>query len=1402
MPLAAGKFGLHQHQRRGAVVDAAGVAGGHGGLLVFGEGGPQFGECFHGGAGSRMFVRVKVDRVLPPLRHIDGEQFVVEEVHFVGERPPLLTEYRKSILLVTADVELPREILGRFAHAVRMMHLGECRVGEPPPDRRVVHVEFAIKGPLALGHDEGSAAHALDAAGDEHISAVCFDHPRGDVDCFEPRSAQPVDGASADADRKARKKGGHAGDVAVVFARLIRRAEVDIFDRSRIDACSLHGVLDGMRGQIIRPDTAQDAAIAAKGRAKGGNDGGATCHAEGDCSVAASAGRPRWYRGPVNDYQSKVQQLASEAMQIPETGQDAWLADVCGGDEALIEDVRSEVRMMSGEDATLESGSGDHTPMPTIPAASSRLPESIGEFTVRRLLGVGGMGIVYEAAQSSPQRRVAVKVMKHGVASGSALRRFQMEAQTLGRLHHSGIAQIYEAGTWDDGSGGVPYFAMEYIVGAKSLTAYAAEKNLSISDRIELFTSICDAIHHGHQKGIIHRDLKPGNILVDRQGNCKVIDFGVARSTDADIAVTTQQTDVGAIVGTLQYMSPEQCQADPDLIDTRCDVYALGVLLYELLAEQVPYELKGLPIYEAAKVVREESPTRMTTINSSLKGDLETIVSKAMVKDPDHRYQSALELKQDLERYLKGDPISARPLSLTYQLSLLVRRNRAAVVGVLAVAAVLVLATILSVVLAVRANLAEDAAIAAQVQAEAELSKSKAGQEFLAHILGMASPRNAQGRTLNTRQVLREAAVGIDTRFAGLPELAAETRLTIGELMFELQMFDDADQQLTSGMAAIEALHGPDDSRILHALAVMGRMRTDQGRPRQADQVTLDAIERARRALPENDPILIEAMASRVLALVFLTRFSEAVELSGEWLDTARRRYDDEHPQTLEAMTHHAYMLMRLSSLESDEEARDRMLEDGTALLQSASETSERILGGKHPITLQANAFLALRRWVSAADEQREDGQELALYRATEALQNVLGEDHAVVLEIVHLHGVLMFMVGAGTDDDELVSQSEVLLSRAYDGYQRRFGPDNPLTQEVMIWLGQARTAISGEIVAVEALRGTYEQLLAQHAPDHHSVINARANLAVMLLQTGNIAEGEPLLQTTIEHIAAILGPYHIQISQCKALLVEAFLEHNQIDRGLAETKAWLSEIQSHFGIESKEAIQHQVAAARCFERAERRDESLSLFEKASDAARTHLDPGSDIRAEAVRHYAAALLTRDQPEPAMDLIDEAIEHSDAEEEPDPANVMRLQVLRADALVRLDRDSEARTIVQPLLVDGEDDPSKVLEVVAYMLARESLRLLELDVDAVMAAALRSHERGEEGSGHVVAKLYAARGEHAEAVRWQEQVLAEAKPREREDQQERLDEYRAAQAEAIGDSEAAVDETEEVVETPTP
>lgn len=300
------------------------------------------------------------------------------------------------------------------------------------------------------------------------------------------------------------------------------------------------------------------------------------------------------------------------------------------------------------------------------------LPEYIGPYRIICRLGEGGMGIVYEGEQPTTKRSVAIKVLRGGSYDKFRVRLFQREAQTLARLRHPAIGAVFEAGRTDDGR---DYFAMELVRGMP-LTRYAEEKRISLRARLELFCLICHAIHYAHQRGVIHRDLKPSNILVDSEGQPKILDFGLARITDPDAGLTLTATEVGKIMGTLPYMSPEEVRGDPEGADVRCDVYSLGVVFFELLSGELPYNVSRTRLPEAVRVICEESPRTLGSLSRILRGDLETIASKALEKDRSRRYQGAADMAEDVHRYLRNQPIKARRASMFYHSRKLLIRHR------------------------------------------------------------------------------------------------------------------------------------------------------------------------------------------------------------------------------------------------------------------------------------------------------------------------------------------------------------------------------------------------------------------------------------------------------------------------------------------------------------------------------------------------------------------------------------------------------------------------------------------------------------------------------------------------------------------------------------------------------
>jgi eukaryotic-like serine/threonine-protein kinase len=411
-----------------------------------------------------------------------------------------------------------------------------------------------------------------------------------------------------------------------------------------------------------------------------------------------------------DDRRERAWAVFDQLFDVPAAERDGVLRDACGDDLTL----RSEVERLLALDDRLapeETQAGflgspflrppsqaGPAPEKALPEQGKlRVPDQVGRYRVLRLLGEGGMGAVYEAEQDSPHRTVALKVIRPGLLSSAFLKRFAQEVEILGRLHHPGIAQIYEAGMAEDGQ---PFFAMEFIHGLP-LDEYARLHSLKLPARLGLVARVCDAVQHAHGRGVIHRDLKPANILVDETGQPKVLDFGVARATDADLLTGAGLTQTGQLLGTPSYMSPEQVIANPDAIDHRADVYSLGVILFELVADRPPYPLAHRPLAEAARLILEEDPPLLGSINRELRGDLETIAARAVEKDPARRYSSAADLAADLRRWLAHEPILARPPSMLYHVRKFASRNKTLVGGVVATGVALVLGLIGTIFFAV-----------------------------------------------------------------------------------------------------------------------------------------------------------------------------------------------------------------------------------------------------------------------------------------------------------------------------------------------------------------------------------------------------------------------------------------------------------------------------------------------------------------------------------------------------------------------------------------------------------------------------------------------------------------------------------------------------------------------------
>lgn len=648
-------------------------------------------------------------------------------------------------------------------------------------------------------------------------------------------------------------------------------------------------------------------------------------------------------------------------------------------------------------------------------AADGLLGVQIGPYRIRAVLGQGGMGAVYEAEHERTRQVVALKLIRPGLTTPPLLRRFEFELQVLARLEHPGIARIYHADTADIGGGPQPYFAMELVRGL-NLVKYASDRKLTVRQRLELAAKIADAVQYAHQQGVIHRDLKPGNIFVTPDGQPKILDFGVARATDSDVQSTTVQTDIGQLIGTLPYMSPEQAGGDPNQVDTRSDVYALGVIVYELLTGRLPYLLEKRMIHEAIRIIKEEEPTRLSSLNRTLRGDVDTIVGKALEKAKDRRYASANALAADIRRYLNDEPITARPPSATYQFSKFARRNKGLVAGVAAAFVALTAGLIVSLVYYYRANgqaeraqLAEGRERGERIRAERALEDAKEAnqlsettQVFMRNILTGADRSEHAGRSdVTVREVLdREAAEARQRTTRTVADGAVFD--VIGAIYFSLGLSNEAEYFLRRSLESYRVA----DPRRIEPLSNLGVILAKRGSTAEAERLHREAVELARSQSPVRELVVAQAEQNLVFSLLDSQQLEEAERLARDVLEIRSRKL----PAADRSV---GYAFYALGSVQLNRQQWD----EAEQSLDSALKIQRGSFGVDAATTLQSLADVRIGRqqWPAAIAALRE---------CLDLRESLLGPRHPELVPALYNLGQLLRKVGEPAEAEARLRQA------------------------------------------------------------------------------------------------------------------------------------------------------------------------------------------------------------------------------------------------------------------------------------------------------------------------------------------------------------------------------------------
>lgn len=797
----------------------------------------------------------------------------------------------------------------------------------------------------------------------------------------------------------------------------------------------------------------------------------------------------------------------------------------------------------AGHEHETSTRGGTPGPRGSTPAVDDH-PEWIGPYRILQTLGEGGMGVVYVAEQRQPvTRRVALKIIKGGLDTKEVVARFEAERQALAVMDHPGIAKVFDGAVAENGR---PYFVMELVHGVP-ITDYCDSNRLTTRHRVELFIGVCNAVQHAHQKGVIHRDLKPSNVLVslqDGQPVPKVIDFGIAKATERRLSENTLVTQIGQVLGTPAFMSPEQYGVTGLDVDTRTDIYSLGVMLYVLLAGAFPFDPKALartgaeghwilrgtdPATPSSRLrtlgdektrIAEHRHTDPGSLKRQIEGDLDWITLKAMARDRTDRYETANALAMDLKRHLNAEPVVARPPSTRYRLGRFVTRHRTAVAFAAVIAVLVVGSAITAVVQAGRIARERD-------RAEREMGKATALNTFLQEILSSADPTRSGRQDVTVLQALEDSSRKIDSAFGGQPLLAAAARRTIARTYTSLGRYADAERLLRSALDVEKATLGAEHEEVAESLASLATLFLRQARYEDAEQAARASLAiREKRFSPE-DPHVAEGLTLLAEVLFDRGKYDEGEATVTKALAIKRRALGDKNREVATTLE----LAGNIAGIGKGDFKR------AAPLIEESLAIRREVLGPNHPDTALSLNDLAVVRL--GLDDFA--GAERLYKESLDVTKRAYGDEHPEVAVVIENIGGVYYRTNR-------FKESLAQLDQALAMRRKILGDSHTAVTRTLLNKGTVATA-AGDLAAAEtAFSESLPRFRRELGDDHPDVATALLNWARATWKRNDWVRTERLCREALAIRLRGQGKSHPGVGEAQVALGRALVGQRRFE--------------------------------------------------------------------------------------------------------------------------------------------------------------------------------------------------------------------------------------------------------------